>query len=521
MFKPAALHRARPQNRTAYVKSYPAPTGGWNTRDALASMPPTDAVSVINWWMRTTDCVVRKGADEHVTGIPLPTQSLVTYNALSGTNKMFGVTAGGVYDVSSPGAVGASVATVTNGYWQSVNMGDGSNYYLIMVNGVDKPLYYNGTTWVAVDGASSPALTGITTTNLIHVNVFQDRLFFIEKNSLSVWYLAAGTVGGALTEFSFEGKAKRGGYLMAMATWTVDGGDGSNDLAVFITSQGEFFVYQGTNPSSVATWSLIGNYYIAPPIGRRCFAKYGGDIVVVTRTGVYPLSKALLSSTIDKRVALTDKIDSAFAEAARVYGSVQGWEPFIYPPEQMLLINIPTSALVTAKQYPMNTLTKAWTQFNGWNANCFCFFNNEMYFGGATTVVKAYTGTSDFDTNVVAYCKTAFNYFGQAQLEKRMNLWRPVFRIDGNLVFLTGMNVDYSDDAILGDGTYSVLDGAIWDTDTWDNGIWGTDLAVKQEWQTVVCNMGRCFASLLQISNNTLQIEWIANDYAYDVGGVL
>ncbi len=43
------------------------------------------------------------------------------------------------------------------------------------MNGVDKPRYYDNAAWVAVDNASVPAITGVTTTKLVHVNVFKNR----------------------------------------------------------------------------------------------------------------------------------------------------------------------------------------------------------------------------------------------------------------------------------------------------------------------------------------------------------
>lgn len=526
MFRAAALRRARPQARTAKAVSTPPPIGGWNARDSLAQMKPTDAIRLINWWPRTTDCVIRNGADDHLTGVVSPVLSLVQYNALNGTNKMFAVTASAVYDSTNAGAVGASVATVTDGFWNYVNAGDGSAFYLIMVNGVDKPKYYNGTTWIAVDGASSPALTGITTTLLANVNLFKNRLYFVEKNSLSFWYLAAGTIGGALTEYSLEALCRRGGYLMAMATWTIDGGSGQDDLAVFITSEGEAVIFQGTSPSSVATWALVGVYYLGRPIGRKCFEKFGGDVILLTEAGALPLSRALQSASIDRRIALTDKIESAFATAAKLYYTNTGWQPILYPAAQMLLINIPSASQTTSEQYAMNTITKAWTRFTGWNAMCFIVFNGLLYFGQTDGVALAWSGRDDFDANIVADAKTAFNYFGDEKTEKEMALWRPVLRVDGEVNFLVGLDVDYGDAGLLGNATYSVTDGAIWSGaldafDYWDQGIWGTDLETRQEWQDVEVFMGRCYASKIQIATKQFQVEWVANDYVFNRGGIL
>ena len=83
-----------------------------------------------------------------------------------------------------------------------------------------KALYYDGATWLSVDGASTPAITGVTTSNLIHVNIFKTRLFFIEKSKLSFWYLPVASLGGAAVEFQMNTLFSRGGFVMAMATWT-------------------------------------------------------------------------------------------------------------------------------------------------------------------------------------------------------------------------------------------------------------------------------------------------------------
>ena len=64
-------------------------------------------------------------------------------------------------------------------------------------------------------------------------------------------------------------------------------------------------------------------------------------------------------------------------------------------------------------QYVQNFLNGAWTQFQGWNANCFEIFNDELYFGGNNGVVtNAYQGPADLVSPIVADMQCAFNYFG-------------------------------------------------------------------------------------------------------------
>ena len=508
-----------PSQQIVSIVSMQAPTGGWNARDSLANMKPGEAILMRNWYPRTTDIVIRGGQADYATGITGTTKTLAVYNAANGTNKMFAATDSGIYDVSSAGAVGASVATSTNGYWQDINFGDGTTNWLIMVNGTDKPNYYSGSAWTPVDAASTPALTGLTTTNIIGVFAHQRRLWFLEKNSLSAWYLAAGVAGGALTEFDFSSIAKRGGYLVAGGTWSVDSGDGPSDRAVYVTSEGEAIVYQGVDPSSATDWQLVGVYYIGKPLGRRCLFKYGGDLVLITQNGAFPLSAVLQSTTVDRKLAITNKIELAFNTASNLYGSNVGWEAVFYPSQSAMLFNIPTVEFSEAKQYVLNTSSpkKPWCEFDGWDAVCFGLFNGDIYYGAATVVRKAWTGTGDDGENIVADLKEAFQNFGSGQ-QKLATLYRPILQVNGSISYLTGIDVDFKDTNIVGEATYTVTSGAQWDVDDFDDSYWAANLDIVRQWSSPQENLGTWFAGKLRIATNALEVHMIASDIQFQSG---
>lgn len=484
-------------------------------------MHPTDAVVLENWFPRTSYVEIRGGYSSHCTDMTGTGKTLMTYNAMSGTNKMFCATQSGIYDVSSAGSVsGASVKARNSGKHQWVNFGDGTNNYLIAVNGVDAPLYYEGTTWTAVTGATSPALTGLTTTDIIHVNVFKGRLFYIQKNSLSFWYLAAGAAGGALTEFPLDGECVRGGYLMAMATWTIDAGDGLDDRAVFVTSEGEVLVYEGTNPSSATAWSKVGSYFIGKPLGRRCFEKYGGDLILLTQNGAFPLSAALQSATIDNKLALSFKIENAFNEASRLYGSSFGWKALVYPAQSALLVNVPLAEDGAHEQYVMNTITKSWCKFTDWDAEDFAVFNGQLYFTTSTSVMKAWSGVKDGVNDITAYAKQAFSYFGKRGLLKSFKMFRPVLAVNGTLTFLTEIDVDFQDQPITGTATYTPSSGAAWDASDWDEVNWVAGLEIVKDWTSPASYPGYCAAGKLKVTTGDLTVQWMASDYMFEYGGV-
>ena len=269
--------------------------GGWDTSESVADMPEDRAVFLDNWFPETDKVTVRRGSEVHSTGLTGMVETLIEYTALSGAGKLFAANNGSIYEVTSGGAVGSAVSTGhTNNRWQYVNMGTAGGQFVRLVNGADTPLLYNGSTW------ATTAITGPTAANLVWCNVHQRRLWVGEEDSLSAWYLAVNNVSGAATEFPLAGIFRLGGFIMAMGTWTRDAGDGMDDVAVFLTSEGECAIYSGTDPSDAALWLLVGVFRIGKPIGRRCFVSAGSDLIIVTQDGFVPLSAIL---TLDRAQA--------------------------------------------------------------------------------------------------------------------------------------------------------------------------------------------------------------------------
>jgi hypothetical protein len=517
----ALQYYSAPRRQSALVKTVAAPIGGWNARDTLAHMDPLDAVVLDNWYPTPTAVEIRGGYVSHATGTTGNVKTLAVYNKLNGTHEMFALTASGVYDVSSSGAVGSSKAARANGKHQWTVFGDGTDLWLILCNGVDKPLYYDGTTWTAVDGSSSPALTGVTTTNIISVGSSKGRLFFILKDDLAFYYLPAGSAGGALTKFDLTGQTKRGGFLLTMATWTKDAGDGIDDFVVFITSEGEAVVYQGADPATAADWLKVGTFFIGKPLGRRCTQQVGGDVIVVTENGTFGIAEALQSAAVNYKLALSYKIEPHFTATARQYGTVFGWEVTNFPARDALIVNIPNVEDGIHEQFVMNTITKSWCRFTDWDAECFAVFNKELYFGTGTTVVKAWEGKKDGSDDIVAYAKQAFNYFGNTGVLKKFNLFRPIFSANGTMQYLVGFDVDFEDVPLSGVATYAVINGAKWDVDRWDVGRWQAGQTISKAWNSPAVWEGYCLAWKVKITTSNFDISWMASEISYQKGGIL
>lgn len=481
-------------------------------------MNPADAIQMDNWFPSTTYATLRSGSLNHVTGIPVSVRTLAAYNSGT-TSKLFAAAGTAIYDVTTAGAVGAAVVTgLTSGRWQRANFSAGGGNYLYLVNGVDAPQLYNGATWQSVTGVSAPvAITGVTTSTLINICVHQSRLWFVQKDTMKVWYLATLAIGGAATALDLAPLFRRGGYLVAMGSWTIDSGSGMDDLAVFITSQGEVAVYQGTDPSSASTWSLKGLYYIGEPVGYRCMTQYASDLLIICKDGLQPMSKALASSRVSTKTSMTDKIVQAMNTAIDQYSTVFGWECTVFAGQNMLLLNVPVTNNI--QQYVMNTITGAWCRFTGWNSYCYEVFNGKLYFGSDLSVIQASVGTSDNGANINSEVIQAFSNLGYSSL-KALKLARPLLAMDSMAGILLGINVDYETDDPTGAPTFSGVSAGVWDVSEWDEVIWGGDPQIKKDWQTVY-GLGYTAAMHIKTASSATVIQWFGTDYIFEAASGL
>jgi len=507
------------KRNTAAAVSIPAPIGGWNARDALGDMEATDAVSLLNFWPRTSDVQLRKGYTRFSTGLGEQVNSLLAYAGAAST-KLFAGAGSSIFDISAGGAVGAADVTgLSNVKFEYINVSTAGGNFMLAVNGADKLQGYNGTSWY-VDGDGTADITGVDTAGCTNINLHKTRVWLIQGNTLTAWYLPVNSIAGAAASFSFKAIARKGGYLVAMATWTMDGGSGIDDFAVFITNKGEVIVYAGTDPSSASTWALAGVWELAPPVSRRCFIKYMGDLLILTQDGLMPLSSALKSSRVNPSGAITNKIQSAITEATVNYGSNFGWGLKYYPKANMLIINVPIAEGNLQQQYVMNTVTKAWARFEGFNANCFEIWVDEPYFGSDGFVGKAWDGLVDNTSNINATAKQAFNYFGSRGKLKRWTMIRPVILTNGSPGLKMNLNVDFDDSGTTTDLSYTSSSGSLWDTAVWDTDTWGAGLTVQKAWQGVN-GVGYCAAPRLQAASQGIEVYWASSDVIMETGAFL
>ena len=371
-----------------------------------------------------------------------------------------------------------------------------------------------------VETLLTTALTGIATTSLDQVVAHKSRLWFVEKNSLSAWYLGTLAISGAATEFPIAALCKRGGYLVACSGWSVDTGDGADDFFVFLTSEGECLVYAGTDPSSASTWALKGIYQTDRPIGRRCLLKFGADLLILTESGVVSVS-ALLGAT-SRWAQISELVRPDFLAQSLSYGSSFGWQMIHYRRRGWLIVNAP-SAAGAYMQFGYNSQIKppdGWFTMSNQNGSCWGELDGDLYFGGAGTVYKADTGVSDDGDEIIGDVLWAWSSFGTGA-QKRFTLARPHMRCDVAPSPQLDMRVDYDDAQPTSSPTItSLATGADWDTADWDVAEWGGSLSVYSQWAGVT-GLGYVGGPRLKIKTSTAEFAVIRAEVVFETGGIL
>jgi hypothetical protein len=511
----------RPAMRAvARTASIPAPVGGLNGRDSIAEMKPTDAVIMENVFPDVSQVSVRRGSLSWSTGYGAAVETLMPYKTGSQA-KLFAASGTAFYDATNSGAVGAAVQTgLSNARWEFTQFGTSGGQFLVCVNGVDNMRQWDGSAWKTITGVSTPAITGVSTNLFSQVTQFKRRLFFVEKNSMRVWYLPVDSIAGAAASLDFGPLFKLGGSLLFMVTWTIDNYAGIDDFAAFVTTEGEVAVYKGTDPSSAANWAIVGTFRIGRPVDVRSFVKFSGDVILLTADGFVSLAKSTLIDRQEAAVAISNKIVNLATTDVELYKANTGWTAILHPVGNKFIVNVPTSG-TTSYQYVMNTISNAWCKFTGWNARCFALMNDVLYYGGQNSVVVADVGTDDQGAAITTDCLPAFNYFGSPG-QKRFTMCRPILTSSVQptalLALYTDFNTTVSADVppLFSDST-----SATWNVSLWNVSLWsGSPTQTYRDWYSVAGN-GFSASLRFRVQVKGASVAWAATDVVYEPGGVL
>ena len=500
--------------RSAQAITMPAPTGGWNARDNIDDMPPTDCVELLNFIPRNNYVELRKGCTIHSSGLGTGNvESLIAHVDTDGTEKLLACANLNIYDVTTSGGTASSLASgLTNNRWQAT-MIDGTT---VMVNGDDQPRKYT-----VAGGLTTTTFTHADLTDdnrLIHVCNYRGRLYLIEKDTAIIYYAADGAVAGALSKFPVGKLFNKGGNAQWVATWTRESGDTSDEILVVASTNGELLVFTGADPGA-SNWDLIGKFNIPRLCGRRSFFKNGPDLAVITENGVFPLTAILNSGQANVYSSISDKVSQAFNEAGRNYFAQYGWTGIMYEKGQFGLIHIPISTTESI-QFAFNPQNGSWAKFQGWNGSSWALHKGDIYFGGIDgKVYKAFDSLADNGEDIPAKVYYAYTYFGDRARIKRYLELSPIMTVNGSINIKLSVDVDYRNATSNNQVLLTTELGSFWNSSLWNSVYWSGG-AIYSKKNFGITGFGKAASIRIAGEFNGVSIILNAMEILFEPGGI-
>lgn len=523
------------KRNTSKVVTVPSPSGGLNAYSSLAAMSPTDAIVLNNFVPQPYGCTVRKGYQLHSSGLLASVNSLASWASVGGGILGFAWAGDKLYDVTSSGPVGAPLLTgLGTSWWQSINFANSGGTHMLSFSGVDHPIWYSNAGLQRLtpgDGIANGTIKNVDPLTWIQGTVHQRRIWAVQVDTCLGWFLPPDAVYGIAQFFDFGPVFKRGGYLVCLATWTVDSGDGANDKLVAISSMGEAAVYAGTDVTDPNAWALEGVYFIGSPVrGRRIYTNVGGDLYLLTNTGVISMATLVTSTQVNLSANNTysQKIQFLLSELTGDLGQLDGWEIKFVPAINLLFINVPSVYADGNGQLVANQITTSWCTFSGYNAQTFAVIQDALFFGDPLGRVQlAWSGSKDGiltdgtgGTNIIARAQQAYSYLEAPAVQKQVGMYRPNFLLMRKVGSASKITYDFKE----GDPGFPTGSAAKSPVALWNDAIWGLDRwsggpFSQLEWRQSV---GIGVAASLSLTVTTeAETIWVSTDYTYQSGGPL
>ena len=511
------LVRNRKQSQT---QTFAPPIRGWIRNENLAASGPAGAYVLDNFFPTSNSVRLRGGSNKYATIGTTEVKSLFTYKS-GATEKFFAADINEVFDITSVAdpdvAPSADITGQTSGEYGRAQIGTAGGDYLVICNGDDTPQLYDGSSWAAL------SITGPTMSTLSTAWVFGKRLFFVEKNTQSIHYLAVNSISGAATEFSLAGVFQSGGSVLFGATWSLDTGAGLDDKCVIVSDTGEFAIYEGFDPAS---WTLVGVYQIAKPLGINATMKAGGDLIIATEEGMVPISEAIRKDVAALSLAAISKqIESEWAKEYDDRKS-KNWEILKWTSNNMAIVSLPViNATTPARCFVVNLETGAWCRFTGWETQCLGIYNELGHFGDSDgKIYQMEVGGSDDGSSYTGTYVGLFEHLKTPAYQKIIHSARSVFILGQTILPQITISKNYAVSLPPVPTTPVDVASAVWDSAKWDVDVWdySPTLETKTQWFSIG-DQGFAIAPQLQITNNTTafpSVELVAIDLMYEVGGV-
>jgi hypothetical protein len=220
---------------------------------------------------------------------------------------------------------------------------------------------------------------------LAHIN----RLYFADRSTLAVYYLPLQSKSGTLAQIPMNAVFRKGGFIVAMASWTVDAGAGMDDKLCVFTSNGECAIYSGIDPEDDA-FGLLGVYRFDAPMSKWSIVNYAGDVWVLTGNGLAPMTTLMRAET--EKLAKAEKgIITEFQDISNRYRALPGWYAILNNSYGRIICNMPLGSTGNYQQMVRQMPDPIWSKWKEIPARCWCWIDNKMYFGTDSGEVREHS----------------------------------------------------------------------------------------------------------------------------------
>lgn len=534
--------RSKAIGATVQSVHLPAPIG-LSTVGAGSAMSPDRCVQLYNMVGGEYGLRARLGNREWCTGLTGTADSLVrsilpfTGTAANGANdRLFAATSSGIWDVTASSTTPTEVLAFTTpsgeaGYGVAHAMVTAAGNYLVYCdeeNGMHLYSEAAGTWSVVTMGGGAGQISGVDPQDFVFCTVFKGRLWFVERATSSLWYLDTGAISGVATRFALGTRLRAGGPLVGVWSWTIDGGAGLDDSLVAVSGGGDVVIYQGTDPSSSSTFGLKGVWYAGGglPAGRNIATNYGGDMLLMSRVGILPLSKLVVGGSAQSSQYSTADIAPLFNRLMMTKSTIRGWSMRMHPEENALIVTVPTAEGYATTQLAMSLTTMGWSEFRGLPIYSSEVFGGKLFFGTIDGRVCINDGYVDGVTlaapaaysNVEWSLLSSFQNLGSPR-KKRVQMIRPIILSEtSGPAYAAEAKYDF-DFGEAQPPASSGSTGDLWDAGLWDSARWAAEFIASQQIRGA-SGMGSHVAVAARGAASARTIL-VGFDVLFDQGGVL
>ena len=534
----------RPTQQTAQVVTVQAPTSGIDVRSPAGNMSEENCLYTYNFEPAEYGMLLRTGYREWAIDVESAPgagdgiRSIITFEGVEDgpiDDRLFAVTREGIWNVTDYDTPPSQEIVFAD---QGANAGFGVYCHYIDQSGEDFLLYAdskNGlfeytsslNTWAQATNISGPTIE-----NIAFVVVHKQRLWMIEENSTSAWYLPVASKNGQATQFFFGSKFAHGGELRGLYNWTIDGGDGIDDRLVALSSSGDVIPYTGDDPSSADSWQVVGSYYIgALPKGRNVAGAMAGDLYFLCSYGLIAMDDLIRGTTnlYDAESGLAFKISRPLRQQLATDKDKYGWEPKFLPSQGVLIITTPPFINRPAVQYTLNVATRSWGYWRDVPMTAMDEWDGKIFFGDSNNRILVMDVTRD---NVLINQElpngsgvpiqfsmlTSYQKYGTPGQFKTVQYIRPDFVGIQPPAYTIKARYDYDVTELQNITKPPLPEGTGWDVGIWDSDVWSGDTLVNYSQAQGSGGLGRSIAIALKGEASDV-LRLLSFDVVFTSGG--